>query len=91
MCLQCTHLSVTVALPPQIFTTLTNTKKYYVKIHFSTLQPNRRINVENVDLNSFNYYLSYNTVHTAQIFTIPCHWVRFIGYLLYRIISKTDE
>jgi len=57
MCLQCTHLSVKVALPPQIFTTLTNTKKHCVKIHISTLQPNRRINVENLDSNSFNYYL----------------------------------
>jgi len=31
MCLKCTHSSVTVALPTQIFTTLTNTKKRYVK------------------------------------------------------------
>lgn len=42
MCLKCTHLEVAVALPPQIFTIITNTQKHYVKIHFSKLQPNWR-------------------------------------------------
>ena len=48
-------------------------------------------NVENVHINSFNYYLSLNTVHTAPISMTPCHWVRFIGYLFCRILSKPDE
>jgi hypothetical protein len=73
------------AFPAPIFTKFINAQQNYIQISYNKFHPNQKMNVENVDWNSFKpiYYILH-----VLIFTKLTHTTNFREHLLHWILSK---